>query len=92
MNCKESLISALLCAPSRPRVNPSAVCAATLLMLSLDPISAQPTNDSPYPIDLPAALRLAGARNLDIQLARERLSESQANRQSAVEQFFPWIT
>jgi outer membrane protein TolC len=35
---------------------------------------------------------LAGARNLDIQLARERLSEAEANRRSAQEQFFPWIT
>jgi outer membrane protein TolC len=40
---------------------------------------------------LPAALRLAGARNLDIQIAQERLNEAQANRHSAVEQFFPWI-
>lgn len=44
-----------------------------------------------YPIDLPATLRLAGARNLDIQIAREALNEAQANRQSAVEQFFPWV-
>ena len=27
----------------------------------------------------------------DIQIARERLNEAQANRQSAWEQFFPWI-
>jgi outer membrane protein TolC len=40
---------------------------------------------------LPTALRLAGAQNLDIQIARERLNEAQANRQSAIEQFFPWI-
>jgi outer membrane protein TolC len=45
-----------------------------------------------YPIDLPTALQLAGAQNLDIQIARERLAEAQANRQSAVERFFPWIT
>ena len=45
-----------------------------------------------YPIDLPTTLQLAGAQNLDIQIARERLSEAQANRQSALEQFFPWIT
>jgi outer membrane protein TolC len=55
-------------------------------------VCAQPTNDAAYPIDLPSALRLAGAQNLDIQLARERLSEVQANRQSALQQFFPWIT
>lgn len=44
-----------------------------------------------YPIDLPTALRLAGAQNLDIQIAREHLNEAQANRESALEQFFPWI-
>ena len=71
---------------------PFAIHAAGLLALSLGPIHSQPTNDTPYPIDLPTALQLAGAQNLDIQLARERLSEVQANRQSAVEQFFPWIT
>jgi len=49
------------------------------------------TNDTAYTIDLVTALRLAGARNLDIQIARERLNEAQANRQSAVEQFFPWV-
>lgn len=52
---------------------------------------ARTTNDTVYPIDLPTALRLAGARNLDIQIARERLNEAHANRQSAVEQFFPWV-
>ena len=71
---------------------PFAILAAGVLAVSLGSIYAQPTNDAPYPIDLPTALRLAGAQNLDIQLARQRLSEVQANRQSAVEQFFPWIT
>jgi outer membrane protein TolC len=53
---------------------------------------AEVTNETAYPIDLPATLRLAGARNLDVQIARERLNEAQANRRSAVEQFFPWIS
>ena len=51
----------------------------------------QTTNGLVYQIDLPTTLRLAGARNLDVQIARERVNEAQANRQSAVEQFFPWI-
>ncbi len=42
-------------------------------------------------IDLPAALRLAGAQNLEIQMARERLKEAEADRLSALEKFFPWI-
>ncbi len=44
-----------------------------------------------YPIDLPTTLRLAGAQNLDIQIAREHLNEALANRQSALERFFPWV-
>src|SRR2546425_3095171 len=42
-------------------------------------------------IDLPTALRLAGARNIDIQLAREKLAEAHAEEESAIERFFPWI-
>jgi outer membrane protein TolC len=56
------------------------------------PEGAQLTNGAVYPIDLPTTLRLAGARNLDIQIAREGLAEAQANRQTALEQFFPWIS
>src|ERR1043166_4315553 len=49
------------------------------------------TNETRF-IDLPAALRLAGAQNLDVQMARERLAEAKANHQSAVSQFFPWLS
>jgi outer membrane protein TolC len=44
-----------------------------------------------YPIDLPTTLQLAGAQNLDVQIARERLEEARANHESAREQFFPWL-
>ena len=43
-------------------------------------------------IDLPAALQLAGARSLDLQIAREKLAEAKAAYESAVWQFFPSIT
>ncbi len=53
-------------------------------------LSAEPADaTNTYPIDLPTALRLAGAQNLDIQIARERLKEAEANRLGAREQFFP---
>jgi outer membrane protein TolC len=42
-------------------------------------------------IDLPSALRLAGARNLDVQLAREKVAEAYAAEESAIERFFPWL-
>jgi outer membrane protein TolC len=62
-----------------------------LLALHLPSVIAQTTNGTIYPIDLPATLRLAGAQNLDIQIARERLSEAEAERTSALERFFPWL-
>src|SRR5713101_1604950 len=42
-------------------------------------------------IDLPSSLRLAGARNIDIQLAREKFAEAHAAEESAIERFFPWV-
>jgi outer membrane protein TolC len=51
---------------------------------------SQPSN-APYPIDLPTALKLAGARNLDIQIAREQLVDTRARYSSALARFFPWI-
>jgi outer membrane protein TolC len=42
-------------------------------------------------IDLPATLRLAGARNIDTQLAREKFAEARAAEESAIERFFPWL-
>ena len=43
-------------------------------------------------IDLPTALKLAGAQNLDVQIARQSLAEAKANHESAVWQFFPWLS
>ena len=43
------------------------------------------------PIDLPTALRLAGAQNLDVRFARERLEEARASYQGTLYQFFPWL-
>ena len=68
-----------------------AICAIGLLLSVGGRIAAQPTKTGVYPIDLPTALRLAGAQNLDVQIARQRLSEAEAHRESALEKFFPWI-
>ena len=61
------------------------------LLILIRPASAE-TNGAIHQIDLPTALRLAGAQNLDVKIARERLAEAKANHQSAVSQFFPWIS
>lgn len=44
-----------------------------------------------YPIDLPTALHLAGAQNLDIEMARQAVKQAEANQRIALEQFFPWL-
>ncbi|MGH7946602.1 MAG: TolC family protein, partial [Opitutaceae bacterium] len=46
---------------------------------------------APGTIDLPTALRLAGANNLDVQIAREKVNEARAASDSARARFFPWI-
>jgi len=71
----------------RARLFPLAValCAA-LACITHSLRGADATN---VPIDLVTVLRLAGAQNLDIQIARERLAEARANYGSAIEQFFP---
>jgi outer membrane protein TolC len=45
----------------------------------------------PERIDLVTVLRLAGAQNLDVQLATEKLKEARANEAATLWQFFPWI-
>lgn len=64
---------------------------AAILALSSLLVRGQGTN-TPNAIDLPTTLRLAGAQNLDVQIARERVVEAKANHASALAQFFPWIS
>lgn len=65
--------------------------AIALLAFVVRPAFAQVKTPSTYAIDLPTALRLADAQNLDVQVARERVKEALANRTSANEQFIPWL-
>ena len=70
------------------RFTRAAVFAALLAVIA--PVSAQETN-GPQPIDLATALRLAGAQNLDVQIAREQAKEARAQHEQARMRFFPWI-
>jgi outer membrane protein TolC len=51
-------------------------------------------DDAPktQPINLVAVMRLAGANNLDIQIAEQRLAEAQAAHEEALMQFFPFVS
>jgi outer membrane protein TolC len=75
-------------APKNPSWRP---IMAFTVVLSMFVASAQ-TNGTVSSIDLPTALRLAGAQNLDVQIARAKLAEAKANHQSALAQFFPWVS
>ena len=69
----------------------ASIAAAAALSWALAPAArAEETNDV-HPIDLATALQLAGAQNLDIQLAREKLAEARANNEGATWQLFPWL-
>ncbi len=46
---------------------------------------------APATIDLPTALRLAGASNLEVQIAREKVTEARAAGESARSRFLPWL-
>jgi outer membrane protein TolC len=61
-------------------------------------VAAEPTepagvvrSNGVYRIDLPTALRLAGARSLDVRMAAERLAEARAAEVGARWQFLPWV-
>ena len=68
------------------------IYALVTLAVGFRDVRAQETSRSMMPIDLPAVLRLAGAQNLDVQIARAKLAEAKANHQSALIQFFPWLS
>src|SRR5438876_3551394 len=65
---------------------------AATLFVGVPPVAAESHRSlQVLTIDLPSALRLAGARNLDVQLARKKLAEARAAEESAIERFFPWV-
>ncbi len=47
---------------------------------------------APQPIDLATTLRLAGADNLSVKIAQEKLAEARADAAIARERMFPWVT
>ena len=64
---------------------------AVVLFTALTANASESHSSKTVVIDLPSALRLAGARNLDIQLARQKLAEAYATQESALEKFFPHV-
>ena len=69
----------------------SACLAGGLALLLASPAPAQPAA-APAAIDLPTALRLAGAANLEVRLAQEKIAEARAASDLVRHRFLPWIT
>jgi outer membrane protein TolC len=84
MNCRNASLSARTALILGCLLTASSTGAAT----PQEPVQPAAA-DSTYPIDLATVLRLAGAQNLDVQLARGAVDEAQANYTSAVERFLP---
>src|SRR5712671_7323521 len=84
MNCRKASFSARTALILGCLLTTSLTGAAT----AQEPVQPAAA-DSTYPIDLATALRLAGAQNLDVQLARNAVDEAHANYVSSVEQFIP---
>ncbi len=72
-------------------VRRSVISLLGVLVLGLGIAYAQTQNGMAYPIDLQTTLRLAGAQNLDIRIARSELQRSRANQLMAWEKFLPWL-
>jgi outer membrane protein TolC len=69
--------------------------ALLLAVVALPTVVAAAEPPAPPPngvIDLPTALRLVGASNLDVQIAREKVAESKAASEVARARYFPWLT
>ena len=71
--------------PARRPTLTAALAAA--LLLAPGTLSA-----APQPIDLATTLRLAGADNLSVRIAKEKLAEARADADVARERMFPWLT
>lgn len=90
--CKSCLcllgIAGIIAAGEAPVLAQKPAPAAPKDAVDLTP-PASILTDEFKPIDLPSALRLAGAQNPEIQLAQERVLEAVALRQLAAAQFLP---
>jgi outer membrane protein TolC len=62
-----------------------------VFLLALGATATLAAAEAPAVIDLPTALRLADAKNLEIELAREKLVEARAAHDSVRQKYFPWI-
>lgn len=82
---------------ARCRTAPWILAAGGLALLSGPRVRAawppdSTVGDGTVEIDLPMALRLAGARSLDVRIALGKLAEARANHLAAIERVFPGVS
>ncbi|HEY2773163.1 MAG TPA: TolC family protein [Candidatus Binatia bacterium] len=75
-------------------MRPSIIFCGAFALLSLILASEVPVRaeEAPKLLDLPTVLRLAGARSIDVEIARaeQRIAEAEVSRVHT--RFFPWLT
>jgi outer membrane protein TolC len=79
--------------PARPHIARLSVAPSTQpsASLNVDVSQIQPMYRELLAIDLPTVARVAAARNLDVQAARQRVEASQGRYETSVEAIFPVI-
>jgi outer membrane protein TolC len=76
----------------KTRASLSPLCCALLALVAADPAACgEAAGAGALPIDLATTLRLAGAQNLDVQLARNAVDQAHAGYASALGGFLPAI-
>jgi outer membrane protein TolC len=76
----------------RPLVGSHLLLALLLMSATGSNAEVPASSGTGYPIDLATTLRLAGARSLDVQIARERLEAAKADATTTTLQFLPWLS
>ena len=69
-------------------------CTVACALYSILNVGACAGDGAPksQPVNLAAVMRLAGAENLDIKIAQQRLAEAEAAHEQALLQFFPYLS
>lgn len=88
--CLPALASAATAAPAA--LQSAAPAADSQSAAAVSSPSSSSREAAPRSLDLATALRLAGARNLDVQIARERQLEAEARQEEARLRFFPSVS
>lgn len=66
-----------------------AVCVSAFALVNVPAVAQTPAAANTYPVDLATVLKLAGAQNLDVQLARNAVEDARGSYAGAIQKFLP---